>query len=99
MDSGHSNETEWPNNTLLTYTLPADGQGEGERGHSAHQKQDLTVQHIFSASLKVHVTRKLRTFLHAYVIAKPDYSLFSHTCPAAMSADFNSSLPDASRSS
>lgn len=22
MDSGHSNEARWPNNTLLTYTLP-----------------------------------------------------------------------------
>ena len=32
MDSGHSNETECPNNTLLTYTLSADGQDEGERG-------------------------------------------------------------------
>jgi hypothetical protein len=31
MDFGHSHETEWPNNTLFTYTLPADGQGEGER--------------------------------------------------------------------
>jgi len=31
MDSAHSNEARWPNNTLLTYTLPADGQGEGER--------------------------------------------------------------------
>jgi hypothetical protein len=35
MDSGHRNETRWPNHTLLTYTLPADGQGEGERGRSA----------------------------------------------------------------
>ena len=25
MDCGHSNETQWPNSTLLTYTLPADG--------------------------------------------------------------------------
>ncbi len=24
MDCGHSNEAEWPNNTLLTYTLPPD---------------------------------------------------------------------------
>ncbi len=32
MDSGRSNETEWPNNTLLSLILPADGQGEGERG-------------------------------------------------------------------
>ena len=29
----------WPNNTLLTYTLPADGQGEGERGRYAHNSQ------------------------------------------------------------
>ncbi len=34
MDSGHSNETEWPNNTLLTYTLPADWQSEEERGRA-----------------------------------------------------------------
>jgi hypothetical protein len=32
MDSGHSSKIGYPNNTLLTYTLPADGQGEGERG-------------------------------------------------------------------
>ena len=29
MDSRRSNEARWPNNTLLAYTLPADGQGEG----------------------------------------------------------------------
>ena len=33
-------ETEWPNNTLLTYTLPADGQGEGERGRWGHKMTD-----------------------------------------------------------
>ena len=38
MDSGHSNETEWPNNTLLTYTLPADGQSEGELGRSVSER-------------------------------------------------------------
>ena len=31
MDAAHSNKIGYPNNTLLTYTLPADGQGEGER--------------------------------------------------------------------
>ena len=32
MDCERRNETEWPNHTLLAYTSPADGQGEGERG-------------------------------------------------------------------
>jgi hypothetical protein len=31
MDFGHGNETRWPNNTPLAYTLPADGQGEKKR--------------------------------------------------------------------
>lgn len=34
MDSGRSNEIKRTNSTLLTYTLPADGQGEGECGRS-----------------------------------------------------------------
>ena len=39
MDFGHSNETRWPNHTLLAYTLPADGQGEGERGRWLHERR------------------------------------------------------------
>ena len=37
MDSGRRNETQWPN-TLLTYTLAAGGQGEGEREHSMNAR-------------------------------------------------------------
>jgi len=39
MACAHSNERQWPNNTLLTYTLPADGQGEGERGRWVAEKR------------------------------------------------------------
>jgi hypothetical protein len=48
MDSWRSNETEWPNNTLLTYTLSADGQGEGERGRCALQDESIRRTHLLT---------------------------------------------------
>ena len=42
MDSGHRNATRWPNHTLLTYTLPANSQGEGKRGPLS----DLTLRRL-----------------------------------------------------
>jgi len=50
MDYGHRNRTRWPNHTLLTYTLPADGQGEGERG-----RQPAAIENNGRAGLTLHI--------------------------------------------
>lgn len=67
MDYGHRNKIRWPNPTLLTYTSPGDGPGEGERGvgcHVGEPKGRPRMTEVRRASSSAGVSARLTAVTH-----------------------------------